>query len=160
RMTAFVLAVLLAVPAVYASAGEEKLQTATRIVDGLTYYNTVTVNGGRRIESYSLELEPDSDVEPILLQGSGTIYGAASINRAVSNAQEQCYHVLGAINTDFFSTSTGMPLGIVIEDGVYKSSGPSENAMLITDGQVSIMGHPQVELSLTNETTGATVTPN
>ena len=32
RMTAFVLAVLLAVPAVYASAGEEKLQTATRIV--------------------------------------------------------------------------------------------------------------------------------
>ena len=160
RMTAFVLAVLLAVPAVYASAGEEKLQTATRIVDGLTYYNTVTVNGGRRIESYSLELEPDSDVEPILLQGSGTIYGAASINRAVSNAQEQGYHVLGAINTDFFSTSTGMPLGIVIEDGVYKSSGPSENAMLITDGQVSIMGHPQVELSLTNETTGATVTPN
>ena len=160
RMTAFVLAVLLAVPAVYASAGEEKLQTATRIVDGLTYYNTVTVNGGRRIESYSLELEPDSDVEPILLQGSGTIYGAASINRAVSNAREQGYHVLGAINTDFFSTSTGMPLGIVIEDGVYKSSGPSENAMLITDGQVSIMGHPQVELSLTNETTGATVTPN
>ena len=48
-------------------------------MDGLTYYNTVTVNGGRRIESYSLELEPDSDVEPILLQGSGTIYGAASM---------------------------------------------------------------------------------
>ena len=159
RMAAFTLAVLLAIPTVYAAAGEQKLQTSATIVDGLTYHNSVTVNQDRRIESSSLELESDSEVQPILLQGSGTIYGAASINRVVSNAQEQGYHVLGAINTDFFSTSTGMPLGIVIEDGVYKSSGGAENAMLITDGVVSLSGKPQVEMSLLNETTGITVLP-
>ena len=32
-------------------------------------------------------------------------------------AQELGYHVLGAVNTDFFSTTSGVPIGIVIEDG-------------------------------------------
>ena len=66
----------------------------------------------------------------------------------------------GAINTDFFSLSTGVPIGIVIEDGVYKSSGDGENALLITDGEASVMGHPQVELTLTNHTNDQTVTPH
>lgn len=159
RATALVLAVLLAVPAAYASAGARRLQTSIEIVDGLTYRNTITENSTRRIESFSLELEPDSVSYPILLQSSGTIYGAASVNRAVTRAQELGYHVLGAVNTDFFSISNGMPLGIVIEDGVYKSSSGAENAMLITDNAVSITGNPQVELSLFNEANEYTVIP-
>ncbi len=160
RLAAFSLAVLLAVPTAFAAAGEQKLQTSIDILDGLTYRNTVTVNKDSRVESFSLELEEDSDVYPILLQGSGTVYGTASINKAVSNAQAAGYHVVGAMNTDFFSMSSGVPMGIVIEDGVYKSSGKDENAMVITDGEVSIMGHPQVSLTLTNQTTGNTVTPH
>ena len=160
RLAAFTLAVLLAVPTAFAAAGEQKLQTSIDILDGLTYRNTVTVNKDSRVESFSLALEEDSDVYPILLQGSGAVYGTASINKAVSNAQAAGYHVVGAMNTDFFSMSSGVPMGIVIEDGVYKSSGKDENAMLITDGEVSIMGHPQVSLTLTNQTTGNTVTPH
>lgn len=160
RLAAFTLAVLMAVPTAFAAAGEQKLQTSIDILDGLTYRNTVTVNNDSRVESFSLALEEDSDVYPILLQGSGTVYGTASINKAVSNAQAAGYHVVGAMNTDFFSMSSGVPMGIVIEDGVYKSSGKDENAMLITDGEVSIMGHPQVSLTLTNQTTGNTVTPH
>lgn len=160
RATAFALAVLLAVPTAFAAAGTKKLQTSIDILDGLTYYNTVTDNSNNRVESFALELEEDSDVYPILLQGSGSVYGTASINKAVSNAQNQGYHVVGAMNTDFFSMSTGVPMGIVIEDGVYKSSGSDENAMLITDGQVSIMGHPQVSMSLVNHSTSSIVVPH
>lgn len=160
RLAAFTLAVLLAIPTAFAAAGEQKLQTSIDILDGLTYRNTVTVNNSSRVESFSLELEENSDVYPILLQGSGAVYGAASINKAVSNAQAAGYHVVGAMNTDFFSMSSGVPMGIVIEDGVYKSSGGDENAMVIADGQVSIMGHPQVSMTLTNQTTGNTVTPH
>lgn len=160
RLAAFTLAVLLAVPSALAAAGQQKLQTSIDILDSLTYRNTVTVNNDSRVESFSLELEEDSDVYPILLQGTGTVYGAANINKAVSNAQAAGYHVVGAMNTDFFSMSSGVPMGIVIEDGVYKSCGKEENAMVITDGQVSVMGHPQVSLTLTNHTTGSTVTPH
>ena len=159
RLTAFALAVLLAVPTAFAAAGEQKLQTSVDILDGLTYRNTITVNKDSRVESFSLELEEDSDVYPIFLQGSGAVYGAASINKAVTNAQAAGYHVVGAMNTDFFSMSSGVPMGIVIEDGVYKSCGGDENAMVITDEQVSIMGHPQVSMTLTNHTNGNVVTP-
>ncbi len=160
RAAAFVLAVLLAVPAVYAAAGERKLQTSVEVLDGLTYRNTVTVNNDSRVESFSLELSPGGQVSPILLQGSGAVYGAATINKAVSTAQELGYHVVGAVNTDFFSMSSGVPMGIVIEDGIYKSSGGDENAMLITGNQVSITGRPQVSLTLTNQSTGQETVPH
>lgn len=162
RGAALLLALLLAVPAVYADtgAGTQKLQTTTSIVDGLTYRNTVSVNGDSRVESFSLELAPDSPARPILTQGAGTIYGAATIKKAVSNAQEAGYHVLGAINTDFFSMSTGVPLGIVIEDGVYKASNDGENAMAIVDGGVSVVPSPAVAMSLYNQTSGQSVIPN
>lgn len=160
RAAAFFLAVLLLVPTVYATAGERKLQTSTQIVDGLTYRNTVTSNNGSRVESFSLELSPNSAARPILLQGSGTIYAGASIKRAVANAQAAGYHVVGAVNTDFFSMSNGVPLGIVIEDGIYKSGTEGENAMAIINGGVSIVDAPQVAMSLYNHNSGATVVPN
>ncbi|MEM5780239.1 MAG: hypothetical protein AAGU02_03735, partial [Lawsonibacter sp.] len=133
RAAALVLAIWMAVPPVYAAAGEQKLQTSSTLVEGLTYRNTVTVNNSSRVESFSMELGPDSEAYPILLQASGTMYGAATINKAVSYAQGLGYHVLGAINTDYFSTASGVPIGIVIEDGVYKSSPEGEPAMLVTD---------------------------
>lgn len=151
RTAALALAAALAIPTVYASAGEKKLQTATEVLDGLTYYNTITENNSSRIESFALELEEGSGITPILLQGSGTVYGLASIHKAVANAQEMGWQVLGAINTDYFSTSTGVPMGIVIEDGVYKSSPEGRPAMTITDGAVSFLEEPRVSMVLTNE---------
>ena len=160
RAAALFLALLLLLPTVYATAGERKLQTTTQIMDGLTYRNTVTVNGASRVESFSMELSPYSQVQPILRQSAGTIYGAASINKAVSNAQAEGWHVLGAINTDFFSMATGVPIGLVIEDGVYKSSNDGENAMAIVNGSISILSVPQVAMSLYNPASDITVVPN
>ena len=160
RAAAFLLALLLVLPTAYAAAGERKLQTSIPVVDGLTYRNTVTVNNDRRIESFSFELSPNSSAQPILLQGSETIYTGVSINRAISNAQAAGYHVLGGVNTDFFSMATGVPLGLVIEDGVYKCNNEGENAMAIIDNQVVIVERPTVSLSLYDHTSNITVVPN
>ena len=160
RAAALSLVFALSLPPVFASAGEPMLQTTLNIVDGLTYTNTITQQVTRRNESFSLLVTPDSEVKPILLQASGTVYGAATINRAVSYAQELGYHVLGAINTDYFSTATGVPMGIVVEDHVYKSSSSGHPAILIQDGCVSFSSSPAVELTLTNHSTDATITPN
>lgn len=164
RTTALVLAAALLVPTVvYADAGAKRLKTDQMLLPGLTYHNTITERDTRRVESFSLELNPGSIVKPILLQSDGTIYGAATINKAVKNAQSLGYQVLGAINTDFFVTSNGVPLGIVVEDGVYKSShtsSASNNAMLITDGLVTLNHHPQVNTTLYNSRSGAAVSPS
>lgn len=159
RAAAFFLTLLLAVPPVFADAGEQKLQTSTRIVDGLTYYNTVTSNGGSRVESFALELSPGSSARPILLQGDETIYGAGNINNAVTSAQNRGYRVLGAINTDFFAMQTGVPVGIVVEDGVFKSDTKDENVLAFNNGQTAVLDLPQVAISLQNQGTGYSVSP-
>ena len=160
RAAALLLALLLLLPTAYAAAGEPKLQTTARLADGLTYRNTVTVNNGSRVESFALELEPDSAARPILVQADGTVYGGASVNYAVTKAQAQGYHVLGAINTDFFSMSTGVPIGLVVENGIYKSSNGDENALAIVNGRAAVLDRPQVSMSLHHHTNGVTVTPN
>lgn len=160
RLTALGLAFTLTFSTAWATAGEEKLQTSVQMVDGLTYRNTITENSGSRIESFAFELSPDSPVKAILLQGDETIYGGGSITQVVATAQAQGYHVLGAVNTDFFSITTGIPMGIVIEDGVYKSSNYLENAMVIGPEGISLVELPEVALSLYNHTNDTTVIPD
>ena len=159
RVTALALAVVLSIPSALAAAGDKKIQTSTQLVSGLSYQNTVTANNGSRVESFSLELEPGAAARPILLQSAGTVYGAATINKAVSRAESLGYHVLGAINTDFFATSTGVPMGIVIEDGDYQSSPENEAAMTVTDGKVQLVESPKIQLTLTNQTNGTQIHP-
>lgn len=152
RISALALAAVLALPTVYASAGEKKLQTSQTLVDGLDYINTITYHSeSGRTESFALELSPDSDAWAIMLQGSDTIYSGATINKAIEHAQEKGYHVLGAINTDFFSYATGVPMGIVIEDGVYKSSPEGRTALTITDGTFELVEAPEITITLTTE---------
>ena len=160
RVTALALAVVLSIPSALAAAGDKKIQTSTQLVSGLSYQNTVTANNGSRVESFSLELEPGAAARPILLQSAGTVYGAATINKAVSRAESLGYHVLGAINTDFFATSTGVPMGIVIEDGDYQSSPENEAAMTVTDGKVELVESPKIQLTLTNQTNGTQIHPH
>ena len=147
RAAAFFLALLLAAPPVLADAGERKLQTTTQIVDGLTYYNTVTSNGGSRVESFALELDPDSEARAIMLQGSSTIYAGASINKAVSSAQEMGYHVLAAINTDFFSMATDFAKAALGAEGCGK-----DVTMIVGNGYTK--DHAEITLSELRENAG------
>ena len=151
RAAAFALAFLLVLPNAYAAAGEQKLQTSTQIAQGLTYRNTVTVNDGSRVESFSFELSPDSPVRPILWQGSETIYTSATINWAVSTAQAAGYHVVGGVNTDFFNMSNGVPEGVVVEDGVYKSSAEGTNALAFTGNRAVLLEAPEVVMTVHND---------
>ena len=160
RVLAALCAAALAVPTVYASS-EEVLQTEQEIVDGLTYYNTVISTAAGRVESFLLEMEEDADVSAMMLPSDGTIYGGATISSTVKLAQEQGYHVLAAINTDFFSSSSGVPMGIVIQDGVYQSSPENRDAILINDdGEFEYCAAPEVTMTLTNQRSGQEVSPN
>lgn len=160
RIVSLALVVALLIPVAHATAGEQKLCTTRALMDNLLYMDTITQNTGGRVESYAMEYTPGGSITPIMLQGSGTICTAASISKAVSNAQAKGYHVLGAVNTDFFSGSTGIPMGIVVEDGVYKSSPEEECAVIVTDGAIDLVETPQVQMTLTNQTNTAAAQPS
>ena len=162
RAAALTCAAALLVPSAYAAEPKSVLQTEIEIVNGLNYFNTVSLNSaGSRVESFQLEYDPGEDVEAILMPSDGTIYGTATISSAVSYAQDQGYHVLAAMNTDFFSSASGVPLGLVIQDGEYQSS-PEGNAAILIDekGKFLLSESPKIEMTLTNERSGQEISPH
>ena len=161
RCCALALCAALALPPSAAAAwGDVRLEFSREILDGLTYTDTVSEYDAGRLASFTLELEEDSDLRPILMQSSGTVYGSATINAAVKLAQKMGYQVMAAVNTDYFSTATGVPQGIVIEDGIYKSDADGNPAMVIVNGEVRLCEESDVSLTLINKANDTEIVPN
>ena len=138
--------------AVFAATGAGN-EIYHRIVDfgnGLKYTNAVSENDSGRQESYFAEITPGSGSVPVVV-ADDTIYGKMTLDQTISYAQNQGYTVLGGMNTDFFSTSYGIPLGIVVEEGIYKSSPEGYRSVCFTaDGHAAIQEDTAVQITLAN----------
>ena len=146
------LALLLLITPIPAFAVGETVYTNSRwLADNLEYVNTITWSSSPgRTESFSVRMTGPGDAYPVVMNGD-TVYGAFQISKMVSYAESIGKNVLAVVNTDFFSMQTGIPLGIVIEDGAYKSSPSGRNAVCFdTDGSVYIIEKPYVGISLYN----------
>ena len=152
---AVVLLLLSSICPSYASeggAGTTIYQNQISLGNGVTYTNTISENSTYGIQqSYSFTTTPGDLVTPIIL-ACDTIYGSMNIESIVSYAQQQGYNVVAAMNTDFFSMSTGVPLGIVIEDGVYKCSPEGYTSVLFdAQGRASVVENTAVQIKMTNQ---------
>lgn len=146
------LMLTLALPAFAAEngSGTEVYGNTSQLAPGLTYTNTIYDNKtfGRE-ESFALELSPDSAVYPMVM-ACDTIYGGLTLSGCIAYAESLGYHVVAAVNTDYFN-STKVPLGMVVENGVYKSSPTGEAAVLfLPEGKTQVVKEPKVEITLTN----------
>ena len=59
--------------------------------------------------------------------------------------------------TDYFSTATGVPMGLSIEDGVYKSSPEGFGTIAVVDGAMEYISAPEITMTLTHDNTGRCV---
>ena len=133
------------------AAGDTVYVNSRWLADNLEYTNTVTYGASAgRGESFAIRLAGPGDAYPIVMKGD-TIYGKFKISGMVSYAESLGKNVLAAVNSDFFSMQTGVPLGVVIEDGEYKSSSEGLNAVCFGyDGSVSFVDSPVVTMTLAN----------
>lgn len=123
------------------------------IANGLRYTTASSESGGVRQQSFRLEYTPGKDVMPIVAYGS-KLYGKSDINEIIDYVQQQGQSVYGAANADFFVLSTGLPSGLVVNDGRLVSSDGMWNAVGVKpDGKV-IVGAPQMAMSLYSANTG------
>lgn len=157
RALAIILAALLLVTPALAyggGTGDAVYVNRTALANGLTYENALSyTSAGRRVETFALEIDPSSEVYPIVL-ACDTIYGGYTISNMISYAESQGYNVVGAINADFGYWDTRIPCGMVVEDGVYKSSPEGNNAIGFTDGKAVSSYMPEVNITLENLTRG------
>ncbi|UOO38593.1 phosphodiester glycosidase family protein [Oscillospiraceae bacterium CM] len=145
------LAVLTTATAMALGAGDAVYVNTRHVANNLSYTNTVSyINGTQRQESYALSLTGSGDAYPIVM-ACDTIYGSLTVDAMVSYAAKQGKNVLAAVNTDFFSMKTGVPMGIDIENGVYKSSPEGNTAVAFdADGSVRFSESPEVTMTLFN----------
>lgn len=148
------LLITLSLPGTLAAEGTITTKEVSEILPNVTYTNTVAEHSGGRVESFTLTAAPSSTLYPITIQGSGSIYGGGTIQNAVAKAEALGYNVIGGINSDYFSLSTGVPMGIVIEDGIYKSSPSQYSSILFNGNDTTILGPMEVTTTLTNARNG------
>ena len=132
--------------------GEAVYINTTELADGFTYTNAVSYDDDGRAESFTLETERGSSVYPIVM-ACDTIYGGFTVTEMIAYAESLGYNVVGAVNADF-GESNGVPTGMVVENGVYKSSPEGNSAMAFNDGRAFVSEKPEVELTFTNEENG------
>jgi exopolysaccharide biosynthesis protein len=156
KITAGVLAVsmmlsILVISAKAEGAGTVVYRNTQQITDNLAYTNTISWSSEeQRQESFTLSLAGKGDAYPIVM-GCDTIYGRMTVEQMIAFAESQGRKVLAAVNTDFYSMTTGVPLGLVVENGVYKSSPEGHTAVAFkADGSVVFSDTPEVTVTLSN----------
>jgi hypothetical protein len=130
-----------------AAFSDTAYSNTTYLTDSLSYTQTLARLGSSKVQTYSLSLTPGGDITPIVL-ANDTIYGGMTIQNAISYAERQGYNVVAALNSDYFSSSA-IPTGVVVEDGIYKSS-PEWNSVYGFDenGNAFIENYPTVNIKV------------
>lgn len=148
--------IFTALPASAAYTGETVYDHKTELHDALTLNNTAINGPAGKVESTVVTLKPGKGITPIVTDG-GDIYGGIRITGAMNHVESLGYHVVGAVNADFFTVSNGIPRGIVIENGILLSSDDGENAVGFNADGTAFIGTPALTLSVKNNTTGEAV---
>lgn len=147
RIAALILAVAVSVgPAsgISAYAGslgnqflEKNIQTTweTELTNGVFYSTALKDKITENYVSYT----PGGHVKPVVAYGND-IYGAAGFKTVVSYAEAAGQHVIAGINADYFTMANGVADGIVIKDGIIRTSESSRNTSIsfMADGTASI----------------------
>lgn len=152
-----ILSILLSVFPVFSFAlnGDVYSKTIT-VGKGLDYIiKTEDFSGNNRLQSFGFEYTPNSSVTPIVEYGN-KLYGMSTINNVVKHAENNGYNVIGAVNADFFNTSTGIPTGIVIKNGSLISSDGMWNGVAFSEDGTAYAGAPKMTANMVSQLTGAT----
>ena len=128
-------------------------EVTTTLGDGLTLTQHNSLSGSTRLQHFTLDYVPGGTVQPLVLYGD-ELYGKSTINTVISYAEKQGLHVLAAVNSDFFFTSSGVPCGMTIQNGRLVTSDGMWNAVGFFADGTAIVDTPRLSITLTNETTG------
>ncbi len=142
KALAAALAVQLLAAPVQAS---EVLQSSTiRLADSLELTSNF-LGGAKTQKEHTLTYTPGGDVTPMVVYGD-TLYGRSTMDYIASYLEEKNLTAVGAINASFFDMQNGLPIGMVVTDGLLRINGFDTAVGIRADGSV-IIGSPTVSVT-------------
>jgi hypothetical protein len=160
RAAAVVLAAVLTLgPAASASQalGTELHVSRTQLAQGVEYTSQSlwsATYSDLRTENY-VEYTPNSLVQPAVAYGS-KVLSTQTLTSLAQSLESQGKRVLTGVNGDYFVMATGAPLGLVVTDGVLRSSSSYLYALGFDGDGRAFIGQPS--LSITAAFRGNTLT--
>ena len=145
--TTVVLCLLLTTTALASVAGQ--------LIDGYNVYmgagmelskGVYWTGSDYRTENY-IEYKPNSNVYPVVTAGS-KVCNYGSFSSMASRLENQGKHVIAGMNGDYYVMANYMPLGIVVEDGLLRSSDAGHWAVGFKSGGEVIFGKPALAISI------------
>lgn len=153
RALALVLAALLTLPPAASASwalGTEIHTGTVHLAEGVDYTRQhlwSATYADLRTERY-LEYTPNDLVQPVVAYGD-TILSKNTLSALAQGLEEDGKRVLGGINGDYFVVATGSPLGMVITDGILRSSSSYHYALGFDADGNAFIGQPQVSITAT-----------
>jgi len=90
--------------------------------------------------------EPNRDVTPIVTYG-GVLTDRTAVSTMAKELEEAGYRVVAGINGDFYNVGTGLPIGMVVTDGLLRSSDAGYYAVGFKKNGSAILGKPGVKVT-------------
>ena len=116
----------------------EETQLSTNVFWSTAYSDLRTEN----LITYS----PNKTVTPIVTYG-GVLTDRSSVADMANALEGELSRVVAGINGDFYNVSTGLPIGLVITDGVLRSSDAGYYAIGFRADGTAVLGKPGVKVS-------------
>ena len=89
---------------------------------------------------------PNSAVTPIVTYGD-VLTDRSSVAGMAAQLETEGYRVVAGINGDFYNVSSGLPIGIVVTEGLLRSSDAGFYAIGFREDGSAILGKPGVKVS-------------
>lgn len=135
----------------YMDGREEYASASYKISPGLTYTETLTKNAKYGYErAYVYEYTPSLGTEIIPSCGD-YVYGTESLGTLTKALEKEGKRVVGGINGDFYSTTTGVPIGAMIVDGEIITSDNERTAMGFDKDGNAFISKPTIVTTLKND---------
>ena len=128
-----------------ASAAGVLRESGLTLSDDLTLERTYYEQDGA-VKEQMLTYTPGGDVTPLVVYGD-TLYGRSTMDYLEDYLADQGYTAVGAVNAAFFDMSTGIPYGMVVTDGILRTSGNVLTVGISEEGDVTI-GTPNLKVTM------------
>ena len=99
-----------------------------------------------RAEHY-IELSADASLRPMVVSAD-PLTATGSLTAMAAQLEERGLHVAAGINGGFYTMSNGVPVGIVVRDGVLRSDDDGLSAVGFRADGSAVLGKPEVRLRL------------
>jgi len=123
------------------------MRDGTTVADGLLYEELYASDGTDVQRGYLFTYTQGQSVQPVFTTGNA-VYGSERVLSMAQSLADMGHTVIGGTNGDFYSMATGIPLGILIDDGVYISDDAGANALGIRADGSFVIGQPAMRITL------------